>query len=386
MTTPVSASEAAADEAAAAGRYPEARRQLEAASAEHPDRLDIWLKLSAMCRATGDFAAAGAAIGRALTIDPLDFSALLARATLLDQTGQRMAAGEAYGNALARCPPDERLPRALLPAVERARERFAAYQMDLVARLERGIGGAALQPDERRRVERFCANVARLAQPFPQQPTHFHYPGLPAFEFHERSRFPWIERLEAATPAIRAEFDALLASEAAELVPYIQYRDDVPLAQWRALNRSRDWTAIHLLQNGQRIERNARHCPALMALLAELPQPWVPRCSPNAMFSLLAPRTRIPPHTGVSNTRLVCHLPLNVPPGCGFRVGAETRSWEVGRAFVFDDTIEHEAWNDSDELRVVLIFDLWAWALGTAEREAVAGVMACSEVGAAEML
>jgi aspartyl/asparaginyl beta-hydroxylase (cupin superfamily) len=93
------------------------------------------------------------------------------------------------------------------------------------------------------------------------------------------------------------------------------------------------------------------------------------------MFSLLAPRTRIPPHTGAANTRLVCHLPLIVPPGCGFRVGAATREWRVGEAFVFDDTIEHEAWNDSDELRVVLIIDLWAPALNQAERSAIAAVM-----------
>jgi aspartyl/asparaginyl beta-hydroxylase (cupin superfamily) len=167
----------------------------------------------------------------------------------------------------------------------------------------------------------------------------------------------------------------VIGSEAAELVPYIQYPDDVPLRQWESLNRSRDWTAIHLLQNGRPVERNARHCPRTMKLLERLPQPDVPGASPNAMFSLLAPRTRIPPHTGVANTRLVCHLPLIVPEGCGFRVGAETRQWRPGSAFVFDDTIEHEAWNDSGELRVVFIFDVWAWALSEAERRAVAAII-----------
>jgi aspartyl/asparaginyl beta-hydroxylase (cupin superfamily) len=107
-------------------------------------------------------------------------------------------------------------------------------------------------------------------------------------------------------------------------------------------------------------------------------QPDVPGASPNAMFSLLAPRTRIPPHTGVANTRLVCHLPLIVPADCGFRCGATIREWRVGESFVFDDTIEHEAWNDSDELRVVLIIDLWAPALGPREREAVAAVIGAS--------
>jgi len=186
--------------------------------------------------------------------------------------------------------------------------------------------------------------------------------------------------LEAATPAIRVEFEALMAAEAAEAVPYIQYPNHVPLAQWRQLNRNRDWTAIHLLQNGQPVRANADRCPSTMQAISKLPQPNIRGASPNAMFSLLASRTRIPPHTGVANTRLVCHLPLIVPPNCAFRVGATTREWEVGKAFVFDDTIEHEAWNDSDELRVVLIVDLWPPALGAAERQAVAAVISAAGV------
>ena len=93
--------------------------------------------------------------------------------------------------------------------------------------------------------------------------------------------------------------------------------------------------------------------------------------APTAFFSILKPKTRIPPHTGVSNTRLVVHLPLFVPPGCGFRVGSETREWRPGSAWVFDDTIEHEAWNDSDQPRAILIFDIWNPYLSAAERAIV---------------
>jgi aspartyl/asparaginyl beta-hydroxylase (cupin superfamily) len=94
------------------------------------------------------------------------------------------------------------------------------------------------------------------------------------------------------------------------------------------------------------------------------------------MFSILKPRTRIPPHTGVANTRLVLHLPLIVPEGCGFRVGGETRAWREGDAWVFDDTIEHEAWNDSDEPRAILICDVWSPHLSLWERERIAEVVA----------
>jgi aspartyl/asparaginyl beta-hydroxylase (cupin superfamily) len=97
------------------------------------------------------------------------------------------------------------------------------------------------------------------------------------------------------------------------------------------------------------------------------------------MFSVLQPHTRIPPHTGVANFRLVVHLPLILPAGCGFRVGGETREWRMGEAWVFDDTIEHEAWNDSEEARVILICDIWSPRLSEEERLAIAGVIAATD-------
>ncbi len=145
-----------------------------------------------------------------------------------------------------------------------------------------------------------------------------------------------------------------------------------------------DWTAIHLLRNGERVEANARHAPRTLALLDSVAQPRIAGASPNAMFSLLAPHTAIPPHVGISNARLVCHLPLIVPRGCWFRVGAETREWCRGEAFVFDDTIEHEAANPSDELRVVFICDLWHPDLSAIERDAVTAIVG-GEGAAAEL-
>jgi aspartyl/asparaginyl beta-hydroxylase (cupin superfamily) len=105
-------------------------------------------------------------------------------------------------------------------------------------------------------------------------------------------------------------------------------------------------------------------------------QPRVAGRSPAAMFSILRPRTRIPCHTGVSNTRLVLHLPLIVPEGCGFRVGGETRQWREGEAWVFDDTIDHEAWNDSDKPRAILICDVWSPRLSAEERELIVTITA----------
>jgi hypothetical protein len=372
--------EAEADRAAARGDSAAARACLEQAVSAEPDRLDAWLKLAAMCRATGDLERALAAVSGALRIDPLGFLPLLLKANLLERTGRAEEAGETYGYALAQEPSET--PPHLAPMIAHARERHEAYAAAAERRLAMAAAAAgALSSREERRVERFRSNIVRRTRPYHCEPTHFHYPGLRELEFHDREDFPWLAALEAATEAITSDFHRVMASERAELVPYIQYPDDVPLRQWATLNRNRAWTAIHLIQNGEVIEANARHCPSTMALLQTLDQPDIPRRGPNAMFSLLAPGAHIPPHTGVANTRLVCHLPLVVPPGCWFRVGAERRAWEVGKAFVFDDTIEHEAANESQALRVVLIVDAWHPDLSAAERAAVTEVMAASDPG-----
>ena len=371
MTEQTSALVEAADRAAATGDLGAAARLLEQAVGQCADRSDLWLKLSAMRRATGDLHGALSAVDRSLALAPLDFAALLSRAFLLERA-QDPRAGDAFSVAVAQAP--EPLPPALAKPLEHARrksdEHRTATEQRLLAAVPHAIQGA-----ERSRVERFVSNSSRRTRHYHQEPTDFHYPALPEVEFHDSADFPALAALEAETGRITAEFQALMAAEAAEMVPYIQYPDQVPLRQWKELNRNDRWTAIHLLQNGRRIEANARHCPITMQALANLPQPAIPGASPNAMFSLLAPGTHIPPHTGVANIRLVGHLALVVPPACGFRVGATTRQWREGEAFVFDDTIEHEAWNDSGELRVVLIFDLWPPALSSAERQAVAEVI-----------
>ena len=371
--------EQAADRAAASGDPAAASRLLEQAVAQTADKPGLWLKLSAMRRAGGDLQGALDAVERALAIQPLDFSSLLSKAMLLERSGDPRS-GEAFAIAVAQAPPEDSLPKPIALALDHARQRSAEHSAALEQHLRNAVA-ADLAPDERARIERFASNTARRTRHFHQEPSHFHFPGLPEIEFHDRGEFPGLTALEAQAGAIRAEFEALVASEAAELVPYIQYPDNVPLRQWKQLNRNKQWTAIHLVQNGQPVEPNARHCPRTLEAVSALPQPQVPGASPNAMFSLLAPRTRIPPHTGVANTRLVCHLPLIVPPDCGFRVGGTTVEWKEGEAFVFDDTIEHEAWNDSDQLRVVLILDLWPPALSEAERGAVASVIAAAGVG-----
>ena len=195
-------------------------------------------------------------------------------------------------------------------------------------------------------------------------------------EFVDRQHYPWLDAFDAQAGEIRAEAQAALTRAANEFVPYVSMAPGSPVDQWRELNNSKRWSTYFLLKNGARIEEHLARCPRTAALLAAAPLCEIPGQAPTAFFSVLAPRTRIPPHTGVTNTRLIVHLPLVVPPGCSYRVGAERREWREGVAWVFDDTFEHEAVNDSDQPRIVLIFDAWNCFLSAAERDLVAAVTA----------
>lgn len=380
----MSAFVAEADRAAASGDLARAIELLEQAGAADPNQPELWLKLTALHRAARQPRLALEAVNRALALAELDFMALTMRATLVEKLDPGQA-GEAWARALAQRPAGE-----LPPQLHDTLARGEAVRDRWIAERERNLN-QVLAPaldqateEEAARIARFQSNVLRKTRPYHSEPTHFAFPGLAEREFHPRHEHPWLAEVEAATEAIATELEAVMSAERAELVPYIQYAEHDAMAQWRRLNQNPDWTAIHLIQNGKPVEANARHCPETMALLGRLPQPDIPGAGPNAMFSLLAPHTEIPAHVGVNNARLVCHLPLVVPEGCWFRVGAETRDWQPGQAFVFDDTIEHEAANPSEQLRVVFIFDVWNPGLSATEREAVRRLIG-AEGGAAPL-
>ena len=211
---------------------------------------------------------------------------------------------------------------------------------------------------------------------FRPKPSFMYFPNLPAIEFFDRREFPWLDAIEAATDDIRAELVNVLADGPAVLDPYMNIPAGSPLGQWGELNHSRRWGTYYLWREGIAFPDHIARCPRTVVALASSPQWDVPLSGPTAVFSILDARTRIPAHTGMSNTRLVVHVPLIVPPGCGFRVGGETREWQPGHAFAFDDSIEHEAWNNSDEPRAVLIIDVWNPLLSSAERDLVRSLTA----------
>jgi len=336
-----------------------------------------WIHLAVASRHLQDESGEETAIRKALELDPVELVALILNADLLDRQGKKHRAAAAYRAVATVAPPLAQLRPELRPAVTKAIEQSAQYGREFGAYLDQQLDPLMrdLQGENLKRFRDALDIMVGRKKRFDSKSVMFHYPGLAPIEFFDRSEFPWLDGVEAATDAIRDEFLAVLATEDG-FTPYISYPANVPQNQFAELNNSPRWSAFHLYKLGERIEENAARCPRTMAAIATVPQPDQPGRTPSAMFSLLKPKTRIPPHNGVTNVRLVTHLPLIVPAGCGFRVGNDTREWVPGHAWVFDDTIEHEAWNDSEKLRVVLIFDVWHPHLTPPERALITAMTA----------
>jgi len=350
-----------------------ARALLERVVATAPQHVPFWLSLAAALRALARREEELAALERALAIDPIHLVVLLQKAAVLDLMHKPRAAASIYTNALQTLAPGTRLPPPLEAHVQHARKRVAENGAELAAVIDGRIGALrqAHTTGEQRRFERCIDQILGRRRIYAPQPTFMLFPYLSNNEFFDREHFPWLEAVEAATDSMREELLGILSADQAGIQPYIAYREGLPLNQWKELNHSRRWGAYFLWNEGQRLEDHIARCPRTVAALAAVPHIDIPGRGPTAFFSILDTRTRIPPHTGVTNTRLTVHVPLIVPPGCGFRVGGETREWKVGTAWVFDDTIEHEAWNDSDVPRAILIFDVWHPELSALERDLV---------------
>jgi len=332
-----------------------------------------WVNVALAHKNLGDEAGEEAALFKALTVDSGDLMALVLRGALFERQGKTHLAASAYGAAATVAPPLERLIPELRPAVTHALAFREQHRQNLTSFVDQFLA-PHLQECSASALDRFTLSVDILLgrrQRFDAQPMRYFVPHLPVVEFFERSRFPWLDGLEAATDDIRDEFLGVLRQDDENIPPYITYGQDQPVAQWAELNHSPRWSAFHLVKDGKSVPENASRCPRTMAAWSLAPAPDQPGRTPVAMYSLLRPKTRIPPHVGASNARLVTHLPLIVPPGCGFRVGNTVREWVPGKAWVFDDTIQHEAWNDSEQLRVVLIFDIWHPDLNADERRMI---------------
>ena len=344
------------------------------ATTADPRHPALWSNLASSLKALGRRAEEMDAIEKALQLEPRHLSALLQKGAYFEQSGDLRAAARIYQSALGCLPPGAEPAPTVREALKHAEQLVEADRAALTASFEESLGeirarhGGARQ----RRVEQCLDALMGRRSVYYSQPTWMYFPELPAIEFFEREDFPWLDAVEAASEEMRAELLRVLSADREGLQPYIDFPASMPLDQWKDLNRSRRWSAYFLWNQGDANAGHIARCPVTARVLEAVPvRPHVNSRAPTAFFSILDADTRIPAHTGVTNTRLTVHLPLIVPPGCGFRVGATTREWQPGKAWVFDDTIQHEAWNTSDTPRAILIFDIWNPLLSAAERELI---------------
>ncbi len=330
--------------------------------------------LAQACRHLGDKTAALAAAEKALAQEPGNLRALITKADHFAELGDARAASAFYQFALKTAPPADQLPRDLRSDLERARDmcaryvgEFESFLQDQLARQKQFDGPTAA---------RFRQSIDILLgrkQIYFQQPQTYFLPELPQIQFYDRNAFPWLNEVEAATGEIRAEL-AEVMKDGVGFRPYVESNSARPQKEREGMTENVDWSAFYLWKFGEVVPENAARCPRTMEVMAKVPLSAIEQRSPSVLFSVLRPGARIPPHSGLINTRLICHLPLMVPPGCGLRVGNDTRTPVEGKAWVFDDTIEHEAWNGSGETRVILLFETWRPEV-TVEERALVGAM-----------
>jgi len=344
-----------------AGDADEATRHFTAAIAADPSATALWMNLAKAHRLSSDDEAEQAALDHVLAIDQLHLMALIRRAELHERRGEMGAATDRWAMVLGLCGQIANPTPQLNDLINHARAFVEERQRILAKAVDDSLADALSAASERdcRRASAAADVMLGRRKVFTNQCHGFFYPFLPADEFFDREHFPWLGRLEVATPVIREELKAILASPNPGLSPYIEMPPGTPENLWSDLDHKPDWSAMHLWRDGERVDPVCERAPRTAELVESLPLARIPGRAPAVFFSILKAGKTIPPHSGVTNIRAIIHLPLIVPDDCGFRVGGETRQWREGEAFAFDDTIEHEAWNRSDQDRAVLILDCW---------------------------
>ncbi len=356
-------------EALRRGESVAARAAFEAITVSDTSFPKPWFLLAQACRHQGDRQAEIGALEQHLAHERDHLPALLMMGEAKAPDDERAAAAF-FTRALSLAARATDVPQALHPMLRQAESWLEASTRRFTEHMRTALAEAGVGAGAPPRVADAVAILLGDKQLYLQQPTMFYFPGLPQRQFYDREEFAWLPSVEAETPVMQAELQALLA-EQQEFSPYIEDSPNRP-GSFNPLAGSNQWGAWYFWKQGQRMTENCARCPQTAAVLENIPLSHVTGRSPMALYSVLEPGAHIIPHHGALNTRLICHIPLIVPGDCALRVGNETRAWEEGKALIFDDSVEHEAWNRSDRTRIILLFEIWRPELSEAERAALA--------------
>jgi aspartate beta-hydroxylase len=357
------------------GQLHRAREVLERAVSTRPDHAASQHHLGRALELLGDLRGAADHYSRATRLDANLPAARLHLAAVLDRLGDADAALVQYCRVMSDVQTQGKwvdrttTPPALVPLVEQAVQRVRNGRRAMLDALLTPLA-AEFGSDELQRVQWmlriYLGEEPAIYSDPRQRPTFLFFPGLPTAPYLDRSLFEWLPEFEAQTPAILDELMSLLPQgTGSERVFSSAALEDENL---RGTRGPPSWTGHYFYRSGERRDDNCAACPRTSAALDKLPLSRVAGHGPEVLHSVFTPGTHLLAHKGVTNTRVVGHLPLIVPPDCALRVGGEDHVWQEGRVVVFDDTYEHEAWNRSDHTRVVMIFDMWNPHLTPVER------------------
>jgi aspartate beta-hydroxylase len=318
---------------------------------------------------------------RALDLDPGSFIARLHLAGVMELLGHKHQALTHYFGAVTQAQAKGRWLNDQTTAPHL--RDLVLHAMEIIDAGRRSLLVAALEP---LRAEHGDAALQRVMQcvdiflgtappNYPdarQQPKFLYFPDLPTIAFFERDLFPWYAELESNFAVIREELESVLRTEHG-IEPFLKFDSADQAGAYLAGTTVAPpvWDAFFFYRHGVRNDENCARCHRTAAIIDALPIVRIREHAPEICFSVLTPGTHILPHRGVTNTRLVTHLPLIVPNDCAIEVGGERKVWIEGQCFTFDDTFEHEAWNRGNSTRVVMLMDCWNPYLTELERDAV---------------
>ena len=354
---------------------------LQPAARAHPEDATLAIDLALALISTQQPRSAMAALETAVSHQPGSINAWLLLGEIREVGGDATGALKAWYQAVTRAQRAglwrgiSSTPKHLLQAVMHAIEIVRAGRRELLITsydiVRERFGWSELQ-----RVDRALAGYLGDWDATPpdtrQRPKFLYFPDLPSTPFLDPDLQPWVGRLRDAFPVIRDEaLRVMVEDEVFE--HFVQLKGQARMSDFvGGIGSKPSWEAFFFYRRGMRFDENHRRCPRTSELLESIELCRIADQTPEICFSLLKAGSHILPHFGVSNTRAVMHLPLVVPPDCALHlIGVGEHHWQEGEAMLFDDTFEHEAWNRSDENRLILLMDCWNPHLTAAERLAL---------------
>lgn len=332
---------------AKAYRVPEAQQWLEGVVAKSPQFFAAWLFLGQLREATGDWMGA------------------------LRAWFQAIIGAQRSGQWLGEVTTEPQILKQVIYAIDKVRKGREMLLHDSYDELRKQLGADALG-----RVDKALAGYLRKWNATPsdprQRPRFFYFPDLPDAPYHDPFLQPWAPTLQSSFDIIRQ--DALrVFAEDQKFQPFLVRTGGNKTSEHiTSTGTEPAWDAFFFYRHGARFDESHARCPDTSAVLESMELCRIADQAPEICFSVLGPGTTIMPHYGVSNVRLVMHLPLQIPSNCALNLlDAGEHHWEEGKLVMFDDTFQHEAWNRSNTPRIVLLMDCWNPHLTPVEKIAV---------------